>query len=105
MTVTGPGSAPALRMRHQPQVEHLPDGTWRASYAGLGWSITAPTEQAAFADLQAEDRRRVESDPAYGNFLFHLALRNLADPSEGIEVEEIDRVEYRIRTFSPPPSP
>ena len=93
-----PDDAPVLRMHQKPQVEQLPGGEWRASYAGLDWSVTATTRLAAIAELQAEDQRRVESDPAYQNFLFDLARRTLADPVPGIESEEITRGEYWYRS-------
>lgn len=85
-------------MHQAPRCEQLPDGTWRASYAGVGWSVTAATTQAAITELQAEDRRRVESDPEYRDLLFRLARSNLTDPSPDIETEEISRHEYRFRT-------
>ncbi len=93
-----PDDAPVLRMHQKPQVEHLPNGQWRASYAGLNWSVTATTRAAAVAELQAEDQRRVESDPAYRDLLFDLARRTLADPVPGIESEEITRGEYWYRS-------
>jgi hypothetical protein len=64
-------------MHQTPRFEQQPDGTWQASYAGVDWSVTAATKQAAVAALQAEDQRRVESDPEYRDFLFQLARRNL----------------------------
>ena len=85
-------------MQQKPQIEQLPEGRWRASYPGLDWSVTAASRQAAIAELQAEDQRRVESDPAYQNFLFDLARRTLTDPVPGIESEEITRGEYWYRS-------
>ena len=93
-----PDGAPVLRMHQTPRFEQQPDGTWQASYAGVDWSVTAATKQAAVAALQAEDQRRVESDPEYRDFLFQLARRNLTDPSPDIEAEEITRGEYWLRT-------
>ena len=93
-----PDDSPVLRMHQKPQVEHLPNGQWRASYAGLNWSVTATTRAAAVAELQAEDQRRVESDPSYRDLLFNLARRTLADPVPGIESEEITRGEYWYRS-------
>jgi hypothetical protein len=93
-----PDDAPVLRMHQFPRFEQLPDGSWRASYAGVGWSVTAATKQAAIAELQAEDQRRVESDPEYRDFLFRLARDNLAEPSRDIETEEISRSEYWLQT-------
>ena len=90
--------AAVLRMHQTPQFEQLADGSWRASYAGTGWSVVAATKAAAIADLQAEDRRRVESDPAYREFLFQLARRTLTDPVPGTESEAIGRAEYWYRT-------
>ena len=93
-----PDGAPVLRMHQTPRSEQLPDGSWRASYAGVDWSVTAATKQAAVATLQAEDQRLVESDPEYRDSLFQLARRNLTDPSPDIEAEEITRGEYWLRT-------
>ena len=87
-----------LRMHQTPQFEQLTDGSWRASYAGTGWSVVAATKDVAVADLQAEDRRRVESDPAYREFLFQLARRTLDDPVPNIESGVITRGEYWYRT-------
>jgi hypothetical protein len=93
-----PDGAPVLRMRQTPRFEQQPDGTWRASYAGVDWSVTAATRQAVVAALQAEDQRRVESDPEYRDFLFQLARRNLTNPSPDVEAEEITPGEYWLRT-------
>lgn len=76
-----PEDATVLRMRQKPQVEQLPGGQWRASYAGLDWAVTAATRQAAVEELQAEDQRRVQSDPAYRDVLFDLARHTLTDPT------------------------
>lgn len=93
-----PDDAPVLRMHQKPQVEQLSDGRWRASYAGLDWSVTAATRNAAVTELQAEDQRRVESDPAYRDFLFDLARRTLTHPEPGIESERMTPDEYRYRS-------
>lgn len=93
-----PEDTPVLRMRLEPQVEQLPNGEWQASYPGVGWSVTAASRQAAVTELQAEDQRRVESDPSYREFLFQLAQHNLTDPAPGVETEQISRSEYWQRT-------
>ena len=87
-----------LRMHQTPQFEQLADGTCRASYAGTGWSVTAPTKEAAIAELRAEDERRVVSDPAYRELLFQLARRTLTEPVPNVESEAIGRAEYWYRT-------
>lgn len=90
--------AAVLRLHQTPQFEQLPDGTWRASYAETGWSVTAPTKEAVITELHTEDERRVRSDPAYRELLFQLARRTLTDPVPDVESEAIARAEYWYRT-------
>ena len=85
-------------MHHNPQFEQLAGGTWRASYAGTGWSVVAATKEAATIELQAEDQRRVQRDPAYRKLLFELARGALRDPVPDIEAEQISRGEYWYQT-------
>ena len=93
-----PGDGAVLRMRQEAQLEQLADGSWRAHYAGVEWSVTGVTREAAVARLQAEDQRRVETDPEYRNELFRLAQRAEVDPAPGVTGERISRAEYWMHT-------
>ena len=90
--------AAVLRMHQYPQFARSVDGIWRAWYPGTGWSVVAAAKETAVTDLQAEDLRRAQSDPAYREFLFRLAQRNLTDPVPDTESESVTRGEYWYRT-------
>jgi hypothetical protein len=79
----------------RPQLEQLPDGSWRAHYPASDWSITAVSRDAAIAKLQLEDQRRNKEQPGYTVMRYTALRRHLIEPIPGvyaISQEEAERI-------------
>jgi hypothetical protein len=85
----------------RPQVEQLPDGSWRAYYPASDWSITAESREAAIAKLQREDQRRSKEQPAYMAERYETLRRHLVGPIPGVYAISREEAE-RIRLMPDP---
>ncbi|WP_156764829.1 hypothetical protein [Mycobacterium sp. 1081908.1] len=87
--------ADAMGFYSRPQLEELPDGSWRAYYPASDWSITAASRDAAIAKLQLEDQRRSQEQPDYTATRYRALRRHLIEPIPGvyaISQEEAERI-------------
>lgn len=85
----------------RPQVEQLPDGSWRAYHPASDWSITAPSREAAIAKLQLEDQRRSKEQPDYMTGRYKALRRHLTEPIPGVYAISLEEAE-RIRSTPDP---
>jgi hypothetical protein len=79
----------------RPQVEQLPDGSWRAYNPASDWSVTAETQEAAIAELSREDQRRGKEEPGYMVRNYEALRRHLVEPIPGVYAisnEEAERI-------------
>lgn len=85
----------------QPQITEQPDHTWRAHYPAADWSVTAPTQDAARAKLEAEMRNRIRDEDAvdWQTAAVHTYLEN--GPIPGVYEIDLDTNE-RIMTATNP---
>jgi hypothetical protein len=81
----------------RPQVEQLPDGSWRAFYPASDWSVTAENKDAAIAELSREDQRKGKEEPGYMVQNYETLRRHLIEPIPGvyaIREKEAERIRY-----------